>query len=1196
MPEIDYEALRESLAARRARSGGAVRPAPRPLFTPLPRQGSPRLTLMSPTPALLSDLERYRSTPSVGPAGSVSGRIDFDELRRGLERRASGTPSVRVAAMSEAARRPIASGANTESPFGSFGQSTAEESAGGGGLLGNLAAIKDVVASAPAGLVQLGAEAVDSTVGNIGAMVARRIPGVDAERVREEFGPIGRAVINEDTLEALDDGASTGDALFAAMPLPVSLGKSFQSTGGRVVDQAAALAPGGKPAGEGAYAQAWRNEQLLPALIEDVGNAALLGSVAARPVAAGASRAAARSGSPRTARVAEKAGQVADLSAGIDDAIGKAIFRAPLAIPNRAVGMATGRTIGQRLGSAGAHIADTDRYRRFRESPVVRKALDETFISPRSRDLGRQLADDRMRAAFDSEVVANALRDVVRITGEQPELGIAAMLDLAQVNRLLPRLDTLDEATFTRLVGSEGALRTLGEAFDEGAIRTGIKVANQYLRDPEALTPDAVAKIEAASDVWGSRVLPLLEERYLDQIGRRDEVAPETVEMLAGDDLLPFETDKVLGDLGAKLGDSHPEVLAALDEAREKVTSAPAKYRTALVFAREMDTALDDLLEATDELAPGMADALEQIKAEIVTSTVTALDTMDSPGFLMGGRIDRDGPNLRNVRAAPATKSSGEHTKKGVLGPVTPADQALTIVRDFHRGASTESAKWLAGNLGTRATDLVPDFFENRKKASGKAIAQAVSDAADTPLVAWDIRRWSTEEGGNVPVNEITADTVFVPEWAVDAFNTATAKVSDAERLMRDYFDRPTRYWKHGVLALSPTWHAGNMVGNMLMAWAGGVSPARQLELFREAREMVGRAGEGVFLDGDGPRRMYGSGQSFDAANTLAFTRASESGTPTKSELSQFRGPNRLQRRIMSKELEPSTRRARARNAVAQPIRSSYALNGFVDDITHSVVYLDRTKKGASPEVALRDALKVAGDFTNLSRLERQWARRAMPFYSWLRHISLLSADLAVNHPLRTAWTLNLWTLANDEDADNFADIPFLAGSIPLGPTSFLRTQSIFPFGAAMDVTEGGATDPLGMIGGASNPFAKLFLEGTTGLEFGPNGLQPLSRPWGSASTDPYGNEKLGPIGWGPFGARVTRLLPQMRGARELLRNEEDRVVRYDTGQPVTIDGQQIPEQNRRDAGEIIARDVLRLPILPPLEADPEAIRDRRDR
>jgi hypothetical protein len=69
-----------------------------------------------------------------------------------------------------------------------------------------------------------------------------------------------------------------------------------------------------------------------------------------------------------------------------------------------------------------------------------------------------------------------------------------------------------------------------------------------------------------------------------------------------------------------------------------------------------------------------------------------------------------------------------------------------------------------------------------------------------------------------------------------------------------------------------------------------------------------------------------------------------------------------------------------------------------------------------------------------------------------------------------------------------------------------------------------------------------------------------------------------------------------MRGARELLRDKEDRVVRYDTGQPVTIEGQQIPEQNRRDAGEIIARDILRLPILPPLETDPEEIRARRDR
>lgn len=1183
MPEgLDYEKLRRDMEARRQRRASV----------PSLRSDAERIAAAVERARLGSSrgftTDGFRTAPSFGSAGSgASSRIDFERLRSAAGR----VDSDALVSVKETARR-----AKALPPMFSDDEATEDDSGGGGGLFGNLAAIKDVVASAPAGLAQLGAEAVDSTVGNLGAMVARRIPGVDAKRVREEFGPIGRAVINESTLEALDEGASTGDALFAALPLGVSLGKSFQATGGRVVDQAAALAPGGKPAGEGAYAEAYDREQLLPALIEDVGNAALLGSVAARPVAAGAARAAARTGSPRAAQVAKKASQVADLSAGIDEAVGKALLRAPLTIPNRAVGRLTGRSIGDRLVDAGTQIAGTDRYRRFRESPLVTKALDETFISPRSRALGRKIGDDRMYAAFDSEVVADALRDVVRITGEQPELGIAAMLDIAQVNRLVPDLSALDEASFTRLVGKDGALRSLGDAFDESAIRTGIQVASKYLHNRDALTPEAVAKIDGASEVWRSRVLPVLEERFLEQVGRRDEVPAGRVRLLAGDDLLPFETDRVLRELRGRFDESDPRLAAALDEAREKVTSAPAKYRTAIVFARELDTAVDEMWEATDDVHPAVLENLERIKGEIVTSTVAALDEMPNPGFLMGGRIDRDGPNLRNVRAAPATKSSAEFTKEGVLGPVAPADQALTIVRDFHRGASTESAKWLSRTMGQPAASLVPDLFKGSKKPTGRDIAKAVDGATDTPLVAWDIRPWSSDEGGNVPLDQITANTTFVPAWAVDAFDNATAKVTDAERLMRDYFDRPTRWWKGGVLAMSPTWHAGNMVGNVLMAWAGGVPPSRQIELWSEAKEMVNRAHRGEFLEGDAPRRMYGTGQSYDAANTLAFARASETGTPTRSELSVFRGPNRLQRRLMSNEVEPTTRRARARNAAAQPIRSSYGLNGFIDDLTHSIVYIDRVKKGASPEKALRDALKVAGDFTNLTKFERQWLRRPIVFWSWLKHITTLSADLAINHPLRTAWTLNLWTLAADEGTDSYSDIPFLSGSVPVGPTSFLRTNNLLPFGAAMDVAEGGATDPLGLIGGASNPFIKLAMEGATGLEFGPNGLQPLSRPFGTGPTDAYGNERFGPIGWGPFGNRVTRLLPQLRGARELMRDRDDRVVRYDTGQPVTIDGQVIPEQNRRDAGEIIARDVLRLPVFPPLEADPEAIRARRGR
>ena len=74
------------------------------------------------------------------------------------------------------------------------------------------------------------------------------------------------------------------------------------------------------------------------------------------------------------------------------------------------------------------------------------------------------------------------------------------------------------------------------------------------------------------------------------------------------------------------------------------------------------------------------------------------------------------------------------------------------------------------------------------------------------------------------------------------------------------------------------------------------------------------------------------------------------------------------------------------------------------------------------------------------------------------------------------------------------------------------------------------------------------------------------------------------------------RVDAQLGGVRELLRDRDDRVVRYDTGEPVTIDGRLLPDVNRQDAGEIIARDILRLPVLPPIEADPEAIRARRER
>lgn len=1751
---------------------------------------------------------------------------DLDRARRAAERATTGrstsprsTPS-RADVRRRAASLPAV-----------FGAEEAQSSGGSGGsLLGNITeGIPSIVARAPTGLAGLGADVWDNTVGNVGAMVARRVPGVDVDRVRDDFSWMGRAFINEDTMEALDEGKSTGDTLFAANPFTVELGKSMLDTGRRIDEQRVAILPGGKAAGDTEYVRAYRENQLLPLLVEDVGNAAFATSVAAKPVAAGGRAVARRTGSPRAAKVAAKAGDIADMSRGIDEAIGKAVFAPFGKIPNQVTRPFTGRTVTQNVAEGARKVAGTDRYQSWRNSPVVERVMDRWGFGLRARPIHQQIADIRETEAFKQDAVLRAARDVADIAGETPELGFAGMAVLSQVNRLLPDMTKLDEGSLNTLLAEDGPLGSIfSDLYSVDQARAGFELANRIVHDPESVPLDVRQKVEGIADLWAERVLPIMEDHYLSQVGRWDEIHPETAQMLAGDDLLPYEEMRVLadhmeterrlidardraaenvgrrqkklgvdealfgdpirvmreragdieraidglleargvtgviemlrdtesridldafaesprpaqmemlraevrrqidaraaalslgrelpvdgitdlvadlglgqvlrgrarssraasretraegvrrqaeadagrldarigrldvdaadlaevlhdalspkvnvglgklrasvrregaasatvkkaaasltrikkrmqqdaegkpGDLakdvrafrrdartvirdalvesreraktarsqrlaelsdewerlanrdtigvsgedgwaavqgglrragwfgdprdvkidgrrvfvdrgrskqisrpadevaegamrgqnfadgtesgflaafaeqivgpaqalqrnvpttskgvrrrikrGMEAGDSSlyaespldeillsdlkpdemvaellddpallaevfddPEMIAALsgdeagavdalralraerwegedfaeavetgellraideeaadlatgdprpilssdetprigttgrsaardayegdlgkaaeagydveagrrdlerrarvraneekravnaaaekgaraaagparrvgkaegksaeaarerrlaenragrstdaevataeaiaeaqgvafergriegarmealakarremdsieaalktnsdtllarlDEARDKIESAPARQRVALQIAARFDEYLTEKLsdEGLDSLT---AEQLAAFQADIITGAVRAQDVLDNPGNIKGGKPR--GRRSGTGGGAMAPKSTSEFLKEGTSAPLSPQDQAILMVRELERGARTKAAKWVVDEYGTTVADQIPDAH----RMDGEDLAFAIDEAG---MVAVNPLSMMSPKDGNVPVKQLGIDTILLPRWVMEAWRGSNAPVGPLEKFMQDWVDRPTRVlFKTPVLALSNSWHAGNAVGNVLVAWAGGVPPKQQLRLIRDAVAMVNRARKGEFLPGDAPPRMYGAGQGSEAIQMNRAFSDSDSGMLSRTELAQMGAPSksrvvnvgrRAQRAIAGSPLtERTTLPARGRGALrrtaAHPIQTSYAFNGFIDDITHSIVYLDRTTKhGLEPEVAMRDALRVAGDFSRLTNVERRFARRVLPFYSWMRHITQLAFRLPVEHPLRTAWTLHLWTMTVPEGQDLYEDVPMVTGSLEIGDNQFARLAPLFPFGAALDVAGGSMTDPLAMIGASANPLPRLLMEGATGLSFGPGGLQPLSRPFGTGSTDAFGGDKFGPIGWGPFAHRVTSVLPQTRGIRELLRDKEDRVARYDTGHAVTKNGQTIPDANRRDAGEIVLRDLLRAPILPPAEFDVDAIRARRE-
>lgn len=767
--------------------------------------------------------------------------------------------------------------------------------------------------------------------------------------------------------------------------------------------------------------------------------------------------------------------------------------------------------------------------------------------------------------------IVKAARDEYIADFDHPEVAGAAFdAAFARLQQGLARKVTEHAASI------DPSLRAASQRTARGAGQAGRRLGRMEgetagLRREQGINERRAAR--GADDLEGAEYAAGLEQ--LERGERHGQAEGRRLEKLRFEEAELAKVNRRIASVDAKLA----EDLAA---AMEKVTSAPANYRVALSTSRALGEVLADVKGVVDD--PHMAALLDRTHAEMVTTVVDALDMLN-PEYVAGGRLP--GSSGSGGGFAPAVnKAKSEYLKDGVLSPMTDGAQMVMVARNLELLARNQMVIRILGKFGKTADGLLG---EDAAGLRGDAVVRAIDEASDMPMVAVNPRK---PLDARLKPAEIRPDTVFIPRWVADAMDHQFQQAGAAEKLARTFIDAPTRVWKHGVLALSPRWHMGNIVGNVLMAWAAGIPPHRMLALVREAKILT----DGGELPGIGgtPGRLGGSGTGVEhqrimhsVTDLAAADRATEGSRALEAgmmrEVSRGHGPirNRLQRRLDDRT-DPNGRTNKLISGAMSPVQSSYKMNGWVDDFFHNIVYLDEMKKGANPEAAIKQSLKVAGDFSTMTKVERSIVRRALPFYSWMRHITKLSADLAVNHPARVAWNLHLWTLFADDDAD-FSDIPSLFGSIQTDDDKFIRARSYMPFGSVIDMDP---ADPFGTLASSASPVFKLPLEIGTGIEAGPGGLSKMS-----TSSGEFGDRGLKPIGWNATISRLGKLTPQTRAAQELLRGPTDRTVRYGTGEDILKNGRPIPDVDKQSNKDIIMRSLLGLPL--PATSDPAAIRAR---
>lgn len=583
---------------------------------------------------------------------------------------------------------------------------------------------------------------------------------------------------------------------------------------------------------------------------------------------------------------------------------------------------------------------------------------------------------------------------------------------------------------------------------------------------------DAVAKAQRKLESAQSQ-----ERATLDRFERENQVRADRAQQRRFDTLQKREADAL------------DRLARETEEARNSVEAAPPQDRPALLANRRAKEFALELAEAHPERASEFA-AL----ADDIATTKSALDAkgIKTEYFFGGPELDKTTvppptAKLRNVKKLQSERArkSGTLARSVKAQAERYAQETLDILHNEFRGKAQDAFG------STVKAELRPDRF-----ATGDDLAVALSDNG---LVAWD-----PKTGKLLDAKDISADSAVLPSSLYESLKSYTAK-REPGILLKGY-DKVTGGWKHAVLALSPRWHVGNIIGNAALATLGaGLSPADIVTHVGEARRLV-KAFEG---GGDVPPQHL---QAMERLIAAGFN------NPDLAKIENAR-------------------------AIGRAINKSYHFNGYVDSVNRTMVYLAKHEKGVSAEAAVQMALKASGDFSKMTPFERNVVRRILPFYSWQRHITRLAVSLPLEHPTRVAWTLHLAELQNRLHPDPGAENEFNEGTIPLPGGKRLNVRQAFPFSSSF------WTDPSYRGGGYQlNPLIKTSTAALTGFNLGK--MKPVSGKFHEARDEtPSGFGA--PVKYLPPGAiarLVTQQIPQIQTAQDLVAGEAP--VRYDTGEP----------------------------------------------
>lgn len=747
---------------------------------------------------------------------------------------------------------------------------------------------------------------------------------------------------------------------------------------------------------------------------------------------------------------------------------------------------------------------------------------------------------DTARAALDAAAEQAGVRVPDRVTKSYADLRQAAEGDFAAVERRRAAKESGTILEVDNIVVRKGdyldpdEADLLGVRIDKDGKAVGLTGWEGTGIKPKKAIDSAVLKAERARRTWQESAVDLR---------RRGAVTLASVQ----------KAQKKTAYLEDLLATRHSEII-------ESIEAAPAPARPALTAYRQANLPYDRLLrdhgygDLADRLDlagfPSTYDAM--VNSGVTPGMIRILLDPDAGqataqafgqrGTIRPGRLDeqmrREMDQPRDGRTV--LESFDEVARQQQIGLITAriADESLEHARkNLTRDADTLAMQ----HLGLDA-DAVANL---RKSGQGGEIAARLHEAG---FVEW------RPNDPNTPIVKTAGDTSADAMWihsSVAGALTENLQGNIFRTINEAALDPLMRGWKGFVLATRPAWQVANVVSNAIMAmWRGGIGPVEYMRLMSgPAQEAMRRHRLGMDPSPNIPSGV--AGELIQGRVSRMVDDAAGVNDPHSLSVGHGEDVGRLAAAVD----RASQSRGKIGRHYSNFVTRSYQLNNYTDSLNRMTVMLANAEGPQGALGALDLAAQALGDYTKMTKVERQYVKAIFPFWAWQRHIAKLTASsFAPSHITRTTMALHLVELANDADEWRELLNPYEEAMVGVGgtgdePALGWQTRRLNPFGDAFEMISdaSGNLSPLGGMGRQAGPIPQMALERISGV----NSF--TGRPFTTAvpELDKWNREKQYRPGWGRH-VLDTLMPPQGRMAQDIGRAIVGSPrTRYDSGEPV---------------------------------------------